>query len=139
MTKMFVGYLAAGMLALGTLVASPATTQAANRYGVIGLTNHTSTTIKYKYKIGSKGNWRSRSIAPGRKQWFSHRYDFAGENRSTKFYIRFDSDLRGGRTFYIQYYLKRRAAVGQGYKYGKKYAFQYDKGDRRFADLKAID
>jgi hypothetical protein len=75
---------------------------------------------------------------PAEKRWFSHEYKFANENHSPTFRIRSDSDLSGQR-FNITYKLERRAAVGQGYGYGKKYAFRYDGGDRRFIDLKSID
>jgi hypothetical protein len=116
----------------------PLAASAANRYGVIGLSNETQVTINYQFQVGD-GPWQSKSIAPGGKYWFSHEYERANENRSPAFRIRFDSDIRRGRDFTIKYKLERRAAIGQGYQYGKKYAFRYDGGDRRYVDLKSID
>lgn len=112
---------------------------AADRYGVIGLTNHTQTTLNFTYREGGQsGTWTSMSIQPGEKRWFSHRYEHANEHRSPTFEIRFDSDLRGS-NFFIRYTLERRAAVGQSYEQGKKYAFEYEPQDRNFIDLKIID
>jgi len=127
-----------GLLALGFLAARAAPAAAADRFGVIGLTNRTNITVNFRYKVGD-GPWVNKRIAPGEKLWFSHRYTRINEDRSPTFYIRFDSDLRFGKDFRTEYKLQRRAAVGQSYEYGKKYAFEYERGDRNFIDLKSID
>jgi hypothetical protein len=126
------------LLALGFLAAMAAPAAAADRYGVIGMTNRTNITVNFQYKVGD-GTWGSKKIAPGEKLWFAHEYKKINEDRSPPFYIRFDSDLRKGKNFTTEYKLERRAAVGQSYEHGKKYAFEYEKGDRNFIDLKSID
>jgi hypothetical protein len=115
---------------------------AADRFGVVGLTNQTDFTIKFYTKTGSN-DWIFGTIAPGARLWYSHTYDFANENRSPVYSVRFDSDLRrsGGvqKNFWIVRPLQHRAAVGQSYDEGKKYAFVYDDGNRQFIDIVPLD
>ena len=134
-----VGFLIACLLAVGLLFILSPQALAANRYGVICLTNETEATIHYIYKLGSNGTWQEGQLGPSARRWFSHQYDRADEDRSPPFYLKFDSDLRGGRRFDIGYHLKRYAAAGQGCEYGKQYAFRYDRGDRRYIDLKSTN
>src|SRR5437867_2246485 len=130
-------YLTGSLVVVGLLVALVNGASAVDRYGVIGLSNDTDVALNFQYREGD-GAWRPGRIQAGEKLWFAHRYDRPNEHHSPLFHIRFDSDLRSGR-FDIEYTLQHRAAVGQGYDYGAKYAFRYDRGDRRFVDLKRID
>jgi hypothetical protein len=125
-------------LGLALLLITTQAVVAADRYGVVSLVNETQTPINYQFRVGD-GSWQSRKIMPGEKYWFAHEYERANERRSPAFRVRFDSDLRNGQRFNIEYKLDRRPAIGQGYDYGKKYAFRYDGGDRRYIDLKSID
>jgi hypothetical protein len=131
---MGVGLLLACLLAIGWVPQA----LAVNRYGVICLMNETQVTIPYLYKVGSQGSWERRELEPGQTRWFSHQYDKPNENHSPSFSIRFDSDLRSAQKFNITYTLERHAALGQECAYGKKYAFRYDGGNRRYVDLKAV-
>ncbi len=124
-------------LALALLLVMAQAVVAADRYGVVSLVNETQAPINYQFRVGD-GAWQPRRIMPGERYWFAHEYERANERRSPAFRVKFDSDLRSAR-FNIEYKLERRAAVGQGYEYGKKYAFRYDGGDRRYVDLKSID
>jgi len=127
-----------GLLALGFLAALAAPAAADDRYGVIGVTNRTNIAVNFRYKVGD-GKWVNTRIAPGAKLWYSHEYTKINERRSPNFYVSFDSDLRRGKDFKTEFKLERRAARGQSYDYGKKYAFVYDGGDRNFITLTAID
>ena len=73
------------------------------------------------------------------RRWFSHHYDRPNEDRSPPLYVKFDSDVRAGRKFNIEYHLKRLAAIGQRCEYGKQYVFRYDRRGRRCIDLKTIN
>ena len=66
-----------------------------NRYGIVTVHNKTQWTIKYSYRIGN-GAWHQASVEPGRLRYYWHEYDFANENRSPSFHIRFDSDMGPG-------------------------------------------
>jgi hypothetical protein len=134
-----VGFLFAGLLVAGLLFALSPQALAANRYGVICLMNETEVTVPYIYRIGNNGSWQEGELRPNAKRWYWHQYDRANEDRSPPFSIKFDSDARAGRRFNIEYNLKRYAAVGQGCEYGKQYVFRYDRGDRRYIDLKSIN
>jgi hypothetical protein len=112
---------------------------AANRYGVICLMHETGVTIPYIYKVGRNGTWQAQQLEPSGRRWFSHQYGRSNEDRSPPFYMKFDSDARAGRRFNIEYHLEHYAAIGQGCEYGKQYAFRYDRGDRRYLDLKTIN
>lgn len=41
---------------------------AADRYGVIGVTNNTEGTENFSVKVGSDGKWEAKTIAPGGKE-----------------------------------------------------------------------
>lgn len=125
------------LLALTLLVAVASPTIAADRYGVVGITNETKITVNFEYKVGD-GEWTAKSIAPGQKLWFSHRYDKINENKSPPFYVRFDSDLRGGKNFTTEYKLAREASPDQSYEQSKKHAFQYEPANNKFIDLKVL-
>jgi hypothetical protein len=127
------------LLAIGLLFILSPQALAANRYGVVCLMNETGVTINYIYKVGNNGTWQEQQLEPNGRRWFWHQYDRANEDRSPPFYIKFDSDLRAGRRFAIEYHLTRYAAIGQGCECGKRYAFRYDRGDRRYIDLKSLN
>ena len=73
-------------------------------------------------------------LKPGEKKWFWWTYDFANEDKSPPFHVRFDSDLKPGEVFEIGYHLKKNAAPAPDWKYAHKYIFKYD-GDRKYIDL----
>ncbi len=124
------------VLSVAMLVLGLSDAQAANRYGIACVYNRTGSTINYAIQVGS-GGWTRYAIAPGANRWFAHEYDRQNENRSPDLRIKFDSDLRQGR-FDITYKLGRRASQGQSCAEGKGYAFEYERNNRNFIDLKAL-
>src|SRR5687767_829363 len=82
-----------GLMATG-LVTN--TVQAANRFAVVGVENGTHVTIRMYHKWGN-GEWKTDVIRPGGRKWFWQTYDHANENRSSKFHVKFDSDLQPGK------------------------------------------
>ncbi len=74
------------------------------------ISNKTDFTVKYQAHW-SDGSWTSYTLTPN--QWRSHtwNYDFANENRSPKFYVRFDENLQQTGSQYQSYYLTQFSAV----------------------------
>src|SRR5262245_6367955 len=105
---------------------------AANRFAVVGVENATDVTIRMEHKWGD-GPWRRDVIAPGARKWFWETYDYANENHSRNFHVRFDSDLTPGQ-FTIRHDLKKNAAPAHEWENARKYAFRYD-GNRKYIDL----
>jgi hypothetical protein len=133
--KRTVPFLAA--LGLTACVLASGAAEAATRYGVVCVHNRTNQTINFQVKWADVGRWDSYALSPGGNRWFSHRYDEAGENRSPRLLVRFDSDLRYSR-YNLEYKLNRRAAQGQSCREGAPYAFEYESQNRRFIDLKSL-
>src|SRR5262249_35137214 len=98
--------LAALILAATGLTAVVA---AANRFAVVGVENATHVTIRMHHRWGD-GSWTTDVLQPGGRKWFWQTYDYANENRSDRFHVRFDSDLHPGQMFTINYDLKKNAA-----------------------------
>src|SRR5262245_31258013 len=94
---------------------------AANRFAVVGLENGTQVTIRMEHKWGD-GPWKMDVIAPGGRKWFWETYDYANENRSRPFHVRFDSDLTPGQ-FSIRHDLKKNAAPAHEWENARKYVF----------------
>jgi hypothetical protein len=130
--KLVIPSLAALFLA-ATL--SPAA--AANRYAVVCIKNQTQIPIKYRIQWADVGQWEYKVIRPGFQTSFSHRYDHQNEDRSPRLRISFDSDLSQG-SYSTKYKLDRFAAAGNSCGEGKPYAFQYERTNRNFIDLKAL-
>ncbi|MBY0458797.1 MAG: hypothetical protein K2V38_15780, partial [Gemmataceae bacterium] len=80
------------------------------------------------------GQWHTDVLKPGERKWFWHTYAFANENKSPRFHVKFDSDLKPGSVFTIDYDLKKNAAPAHDWKDAHKYVFEYD-GNRQFIDL----
>jgi hypothetical protein len=118
--------IAAGMFA-------PSKAEAAERYAVVGIENTTKNTINLQHKWGD-GKWHTDVLKPGEKKWYWWTYEFANEDKSPPFHVRFDSDLKPGEVFEIGYHLKKNAAPAPDWKYAHKYIFKYD-GDRKYIDL----
>src|SRR5262249_240166 len=68
---------------------------AANRFAVGGVENGTHVTIRMHHRWGD-GSWTTDVLQPGGRKWFWQTYDYANENRSDRFHVRFDSDLHPG-------------------------------------------
>ena len=118
--------------AIGCMASTAA--HAANRFGVVCVTNKTTIAIHYRIKIGN-GEWQQRTMSPNEARSFSHRYDKINENKSPDLEIDFDSDLRAQKKFNTKYRLPRQAAAGDSCKEGAQYEFRYDKANRNFIDL----
>jgi hypothetical protein len=123
----------AAPLAIAATVFSPSKAEAANRFAVVGIENTTQNTINLQHKWGD-GEWKKDVLKPGERKWFWHTYAFAGENKSPRFHVRFDSDLQPGKLFTINYDLKKNAAPAHDWEDAHKYVFKYD-GNRTFIDL----
>ncbi|HMF98442.1 MAG TPA: hypothetical protein VKE96_29280 [Vicinamibacterales bacterium] len=106
---------------------------AANRFAVVGVENGTHVTIRMHHRWGD-GSWTTDVLQPGGRKWFWQTYDYANENRSDRFHVRFDSDLHPGQMFTIDYDLKKNAAPAHEWENAHKYIFRYD-GSRNFIDL----
>lgn len=126
------------LVALGVMSsAAGSTAQAAYRYGVTCVQNRTNTEINFTAQVGNEG-WQSFTLRPGGERWFSHEYDYQNEDRSPPLRVKFDSDLRES-VYYLTYTLGRRAAAGQSCREGKPYAFEYERTNQNFIDLKSLD
>jgi hypothetical protein len=124
-----------GLSLVVTAIFLPTAAYAVFRYGVACVKNHTDQMVFYQYKEAD-GTWREGSLRPGWEMTFAHKYSRPNEDRSPELHIKFDSDLNAQRRFTVPYKLPRTAAVGDSCKEGAQYAFQYEKGNRRFIDLK---
>jgi len=122
-------------IALVTLLVMAAgiTVTATNRFAVVGVENGTQVTIRLQHKWGD-GAWRTDVLQPGQRKWFWQQYDEPNENRSPKFFVRFDSDLNPGEVFNINYALKKNAQPAHEWANAHKYIFKYD-GSRKYIDL----
>jgi hypothetical protein len=100
-----------------------------NRYGIVTIHNKTNSIINYWYRWGN-GPWYQRSLEPGHYRYFYHQYDFANENRSPSFQIRFDSGARSGFVATKGYALKRKPAPWPNPEFGRHYDFK-DVGGHR--------
>jgi hypothetical protein len=127
-------YLAA-LLALTAVLCCSPEASAATRYGTLSIKNLTHGTLNFSYKIGKNDHWHSSSIHPGQVRLWKHKYKYVNEDRSPQFYIRFDSDLTDD-TFWIEYKLDRYAKPGDSVRESKQYAFEYEKLNRHYIDLK---
>ena len=99
-----------------------------NRYGIVTVHNKTQWTIKYSYRIGN-GAWHQASVEPGRLRYYWHEYDFANENRSPSFHIRFDSDMGPGAAW-RQFRLERNPAAWVNAEFGRHYDFKAQAGNQ---------
>jgi hypothetical protein len=90
-----------------------------NRYGIVTIHNKTPWTIKYSYRIGN-GPWHQTSVEPEHHRYYWHKYDFANENRSPSFHIRFDSDMGRGAAW-REFHLKRNPAAWVHPDFGRHY------------------
>ena len=124
-----------GLSLVVTAIFLPTAAYAVFRYGVACVKNHTDQMVFYQYKEAD-GTWREGSLRPGWEMTFAHKYSRPNEDRSPELHIKFDSDLNAQSRFTVPYKLPRTAAVGDSCKEGAQYAFQYEKGNRRFIDLK---
>jgi hypothetical protein len=115
----------------------PTAAYAVDRFGVVCVTNKTDVTIIYKYQEHD-GGWHVRSLQPGWKQAFAHKYNKPNERHSPELDIEFDSDLRAQNKFSVKYRLPRRPATGDSCVEGAQYQFEYDRGNRTFIDLKRV-
>ena len=123
------------IMALGAVVAgSPSYSDAATRFGMACVKNETRFNVRFRFKVG-KGQWRKRSIFPGRYHWFSHKYDRLDENRSPTLLVEYDSDGRNNKRFNVRVRLQRKAATGQSCKEGAQYAFIHERANRDFIIL----
>jgi len=107
-------YISSSFVALGMFasVLGSTTSQAAHRYGVVCLHNHTNTSINFTARIGN-GPWELYTLAPSTNRTFWHIYEYQNQDRSPIFEVSFDSDLSDAR-YYLRYRLERLAAVGNG-------------------------
>ncbi|HEY1186430.1 MAG TPA: hypothetical protein VGE74_02185 [Gemmata sp.] len=120
-------------VAIAATLFSPAKAEAANRFAVVGIENTTQHTVRLSHKWGD-GQWRTDVLKPGERKWFWHTYTVANENKSPRFHVKFDSDLKPGEVFTINYDLKKNAAPAHDWENAHKYAFKYD-GNKTFIDL----
>lgn len=109
------------------------TSEAANRFAVVGVENATHVTIRLHYRWGD-GEWKTDVIRPSSKKWFWWTYSQANDNRSPPFRVKFDSDLQPGQIFTINYQLKKNAAPAHEWENAHQYVFRYD-GNRNYIDL----
>ena len=100
---------------------------------MVGIENPTKVTIRLQHKWGD-GQWTTDTLKPGEKKWFWWTYNRPNEDKSPRFYVRFDSDLHPGKVFEIDYDLKKNAAPAPDWEYAHKYFFKFD-GDGNYIDL----
>jgi hypothetical protein len=129
-------YLLTSSAMLVSLAALCGPVHAANRYGVVCLHNETRATVGLRIKWEDVGQWEPYSLRPGWNRSFSHRYDQQNANRSPRLLVKFDSDVRVGNRYNIEYQLPRRAAAGNSCAEGNQYVFVYEGTNRNFIDLK---
>ena len=99
-----------------------------NRYGIVTIHNTIGSIINYSYRIGN-GDWHQASIKPGHYRYYYHTYDFANENRSPLFRIRFDSDMEAG-VARRELTLRRNPAPWVNAEFGRHYDFKYLAGNQ---------
>jgi len=63
------------------------------RHALTCISNKTNFEVKYQAHWAN-GSWQSFTVAPGGWRSHYHNYVYANENRSPKFYVRFDYDLK---------------------------------------------
>jgi hypothetical protein len=127
-TKLICGLL----LGLSALLSGAAPSQAADRFGVVGIENATHVTVRFQHKWGDR-SWNEDVLAPGQRKWFSWQYTHANEDRSPPFHVKFDSDLSPGK-FFEGYHLEAYRAPDHGWDFAHKYIFKYDR-TKNFIDL----
>lgn len=106
------------------------TTESDAKYAMVLVRNRTQSVVVFDFKWGT-GTWKTRSLDPGRRRWFSWRYD-EGSTVSPSFYIRWNSSS-GSEVTKI---LARYAATSQDPDQAATYAFNTS-GSR--VTLSAID
>jgi hypothetical protein len=62
------------------------------KYGSVLLYNKTNKRLKYEIKRGKNGQWVSRELEPRKVMRYSEKYKRKGQNKSPKYYIRYESD-----------------------------------------------
>lgn len=95
--------------------------------------------INYQIKWGKDGTYQNMSVAGG-TAWRSHYHQYANSSShvSPDLYIRFDSDMTGGK-YFQEYKLARYASEDTDCNTkGKKYRFVKDNSDR-FIELKSFN
>ena len=110
----------------------PLRSEAADRFGVVGVDNSTRVTIRLQHRWGD-GQWASETLPPGTHKWYWWEYTTANEDKSPPFHVRFDSDLSPGR-FVEKYDLKKNRAPAHEWHFAHKYTFKYD-GNEKFVEL----
>jgi hypothetical protein len=129
-------YALSSFVTLALFATSGIEAGAANRYGVVCLHNETKAMVSLRVKWDDVGNWQEYTLRPGWNRSFSHRYDKQNENKSPKLVVKFDSDVRSGKRYNMEYQLPRRAAAGNSCAEGNQYYFVYEGSNRNFIDLK---
>lgn len=107
----------------GLLLPETANAGSETRMALFELANKSDNKLSYKVKWGENGSWKSYTIKPGAKRLHWWNYDYSGENKSPRPYIRFDADLTKGIQWDMRW-AQAYAAPEADSKYAKKYVFK---------------
>ena len=93
----------------------------ATRFALTCLGTETGGEVNFQYRWGPDDSWSNSSVAPGKWQMLTYKYDFRGENRSPVLQVRYDDDLSSDTNWVItdleSYAAVNRYCEGEGKTY----------------------